>query len=138
MKSLPEFLFLAVLLRAERSEVRSSTAGRELRGCLVSQAAVRTLVIVLLLASLGEPAGFRQIRELLAVQKLVSQPAEERLRKAVLPRASRFNVQHLQTAALRVTADRLGNEFRPVVATSTVSVYSFCVSLSGASFFRAL
>jgi len=57
-----------VLLRAERSEVRSSTAGGELRGGLVAQAAVRALVVVLLLAALCEPASFRQIRELLKVQ----------------------------------------------------------------------
>jgi len=46
-----------VLLRIERSEIRSSTAGRKLRGGLVAQAAVRTLQVVLLSAMVGTIDG---------------------------------------------------------------------------------
>ena len=75
-----------VLLERRRSRSGSSTRGGELGGGLVAQAAVRSLVVVLLLASAGEPPRLGQVGELLAVQQLVAQPAEERFRKAVLPR----------------------------------------------------
>ena len=69
-------------------------------------------------STLGKPASFRQIDELLAVEQLVSQPAEKRLRKAVLPRAARLDVQRLDSRLPQVLAGRRGDEPRAVVAAA--------------------
>jgi hypothetical protein len=59
-----------------------------------------------------------QIHELLHIQQLVSQAAEKRFRKSILPRRARLDVKHLQASRRRMLADRRGNELRTVVAAN--------------------
>ena len=96
-------MFSRVLLERRRSRSGSSTRERELTGGLVTQAAVWPLVVVFLQLPPGEPPRLDQVGELLAVQSLVPQPAEERLGIAILPRTARLDVQHIQ-ARLRAGA----------------------------------
>ena len=49
-----------------------------------------------------------------------AQPAEERFGIAILPRAARLDVQHLQAGLLAVTTDRRGDELRPIVAANVL------------------
>jgi hypothetical protein len=54
----------------------------------------------------GEPTGLRQIRELLTVQQLVAQSAEERLGIAVLPRARRLDRELIPMPPLEIFLSR--------------------------------
>src|ERR1700724_518972 len=75
-------------------------------------------MVVFFLASTGEPPCLGQVGELLTVQELVPQPAEERFRKTVLPGAAGLDVEHLQAHLLAMTTDRRSDELRAIVATN--------------------
>jgi hypothetical protein len=81
--SVPGVMRVTVGVTLKGKVLIRGTPGRERSGGLVVQAAVRPLLVMLLLPTLGEPLVFRQVREFLAVEHLVSQPAEERLREGV-------------------------------------------------------
>ena len=88
------------LLERRRSRSGSSTRGGELRGGLVAQAAVRPLVVVAPVASVGQvTCGLGQVRELLAVQQLVAQPAVERSRRSRSPTGEPGSMYSVSTPA---------------------------------------
>jgi len=114
-----------VRLRAERSEgakppgtdaLKALVAAANSAARLVPQRTVRTAMIVL--HPIPRPIGPRlgQIGKLLPRQKLVPQPAVERLGVAVLPRAARLDIQRLHLGIGQPAANRRSDELRPVVA----------------------
>ena len=90
---------------------------REFRGGQVTETAVGSLFVVLLQATRGEPAGRSQVFELLDVQQLVAESAEERFGEAVLPRGARLDVEHLQPDSFAVTTD--GANHMPKIENSS-------------------
>ena len=69
---------------------------------------MRTFFVVLVQALPGKPASLGEIHELLDIQQLVTQAAEERFGEAVFPRSPWLDVQHFQSRLFTVSTDRVG------------------------------
>ena len=101
-----------------RNERRDNRTRDDHQRAPAPQRAVGPVLIVVDPVVREQEAGLRQAREQLPVQELVAQPAVETLRVAVLPWASRRNVERSDPALLEPLANRCCDEFRPVVRTN--------------------
>lgn len=106
---------------------RSPTGGRSLTGmageglrCFVSQAPVRADLIVLLTPILDDDSSLRERPELLSLQAFGSQAAVEALDEPILPRASRFDIESLDSLLLEPELKLPVNELAPVVTADVL------------------
>ena len=85
-------------------------AGRE-----QAQGTVRPDMIIIMSPVVDHHPSFAQCVDYFPIQALPPKPAVKTLRIAVLPWASRFNVDRLDPVILKPLLDNLGNKLRAVV-----------------------
>src|SRR5438552_18735577 len=89
---------------------------------------MRSLIVILIAPLLKDDLRFEQTAEEFAVKALVAQLVVEAFDVAVLPRASRFDVDGFYFILLEPVLNRIGDELGAVVAAQMVGP---AVSLEG-------
>jgi hypothetical protein len=91
--------------------------GREAFWALVSQLAVRPVIVVLAPVVLNDDAGFGQGPELLPLEALVAQASTETLDEAVLPRTAGLDIDRLDLIGGQPLLDFLGDKLGAIVTS---------------------